>query len=86
MAAGHTKLGKAPDVPQGHAAILRDLNRMEKWAGTNLLKSDDGKCKGLHLGRNNAGHQDVLGADKKNSKSSKKYSKPEFSCKLNLKL
>lgn len=43
------------------AAIQRDLDRMEKWAGKNFMKFSQGKCKVLHLGRNSPMHQDMLG-------------------------
>ena len=41
----------------------RDLNRLKKWANSNLKKFKKGKCYILHLGRNNHVHQDRLGAD-----------------------
>ena len=37
----------------GSSAIQRDLNRWEKWADSNI-KFSKGKCKSLHLGRNNS--------------------------------
>lgn len=43
------------------AAIQRDLDRTEKWAGKNFMKFSKGKCKVLHLGRNSPMHQDTLG-------------------------
>ncbi|GAB0203761.1 mitochondrial enolase superfamily member 1 [Grus japonensis] len=36
-----------------HAAIQRDLNRLEKWADRHLILLSKGKCKILYLGRNN---------------------------------
>jgi len=60
--AGDTKLGGVADMPAGHAAIQRDLDRLKKWAGRNLMKSNKEKRKVLHLGRYNSMHQYTLGA------------------------
>ncbi|GAB0184651.1 mitochondrial enolase superfamily member 1 [Grus japonensis] len=46
-----TNLGQVADMPESHAAIQRDLNRLEKWADRNLMKFYNGKCKVLHLRR-----------------------------------
>lgn len=50
------KLGGVADMPEGHAAIQRDLSRLEKWADSNLMKFNKEKFKVLHLGRSNAMH------------------------------
>lgn len=59
--ADDTKLGGAADMPVGHTAIHRDLNRLEKWAGKNVMYFNKGKCKVLHLGQNNPMHPYLLG-------------------------
>jgi len=60
--AQNTKLGAAADIAGAHAAIQRDLDRLEKWACRNPMKLNKWKCKILHLGRNNPRHQYMLGA------------------------
>ena len=49
-------------MPEGRAAIQRDLGRLEKWAKRNLMQFKKGKCKVLHLGRNNPVQQYMLAA------------------------
>lgn len=59
--ADDTKLGGVADTPEGSAAIQQDLSRLERWAGRNLLKYNEGKCRVLHQGKNNPRHQHKLG-------------------------
>jgi len=51
------------DTLEGCAVIQQDLNRLESWAQRNLRNFTKGKCRVLHLGRNNPMHQYRLGVD-----------------------
>jgi len=55
--ADDTKMGGVIDTLEGCAAIQCDLNRLKIWAERNLMRFNKGKCKVLHLGRNNPMHQ-----------------------------
>ncbi|GAB0182391.1 mitochondrial enolase superfamily member 1 [Grus japonensis] len=61
--ADDTKPGGVADTPEGCAAIQRDLDRLENWVKRNQMKLKKGKCRVLHLGRNNPKHQYRSGAD-----------------------
>ncbi|GAB0185568.1 mitochondrial enolase superfamily member 1 [Grus japonensis] len=70
--ADDTKLGGVADTPEGCAAIQQDLDRLERWAERNLKKFNKGKCRVLHLGRNNPKHQYRLGVDLLGSSAAEK--------------
>jgi len=70
--ANDTKLGGVVNTPEGCAAIQRDLFRLQSWAQRNLMKFSIGKCRVLHLGRNNPMHQYRLGADLLESSSAER--------------
>lgn len=50
--------------PGGCAALQRDLARLGKWASSHLVKFSQGKCKVLHLGRNNSFAEKTMGHTK----------------------
>jgi len=51
------------DTPEGCAAIQQELCRLGSWAKRNLKKFNKGKCRILHLRRNNPTHQYRIRAD-----------------------
>ncbi|GAB0208804.1 mitochondrial enolase superfamily member 1 [Grus japonensis] len=67
-----TKLGGVADTPEVCAAIQRDLDRLENWAKRNHMKFNKGKCRVLHLGRNNPKHLYRLGVDLLGSSTAEK--------------
>ncbi|GAB0188327.1 mitochondrial enolase superfamily member 1 [Grus japonensis] len=58
-----TKLYGAVDTLEGRDAVPRDLDRLERWDHTNLIKFKKAKCKVLHMGRGNAKHNYRLGRE-----------------------
>ena len=70
--ADNTKLCGAVDTLAGQDAIQRDLNRLERWACTNLMKFNKAKCKILHMGQGNPKHKYRLSGDWIESSSEEK--------------
>ncbi|GAB0208719.1 mitochondrial enolase superfamily member 1 [Grus japonensis] len=70
--ADNTKLGGVANTPEGCAAIQQDLDRLENGAKKNHMKFNKGKCRVLHLGKNNPRHQYRLGVDLLGSSSAEK--------------
>ncbi|TRZ08579.1 hypothetical protein HGM15179_018527 [Zosterops borbonicus] len=68
---GDTKLGGVADTPEYCAVLQKDLSRLERWA-ENHLKFNKGKCRDLHLGKNNSMYQYRLRNDLLESKSAGK--------------
>ena len=81
--ADDTTLKRGADTPKGHAAIQRDLDRLEKRADGNLTQFNKGKCKDQHLGRNNPRHQYRLGAAQLESSLAEKHLGTPVDTKLN---
>ena len=58
--ANSTKLGGVVETPEGCAAIQQDLDRLESWVERKLKRFNNGKCRVIHMGRNNHTHQHRL--------------------------
>ncbi|PKU39049.1 rna-directed dna polymerase from mobile element jockey-like [Limosa lapponica baueri] len=61
--ANDTKLHGVVDTLEGSDAIQRFLDRLERWAHVNLVKFNQAKCKGLHMGQGNLRHKYRLGRE-----------------------
>lgn len=55
-----TKSRGVVGTSDSHAAVEKDLDSLEKSADRNFQKFNNGKCKALHIGRNNLVHQNRL--------------------------
>lgn len=49
----NSKLGEVVSTPESRAAIQKDLDRLEKWSDSNLMKFGKIECKVPYLGRDN---------------------------------
>lgn len=65
-------MGRVADRPDGCATTQRDMDRLENWVNTNLVKFSKGKCKALPLSRNNPRNQHSLGANRQKSSCAEK--------------
>ena len=54
------------------AVIQQDLNRLKSWAEKDLMEFNKGKCRVMHMERNNHMHQYRLGVDLVESGSAEK--------------
>ncbi|GAB0193472.1 cAMP-dependent protein kinase inhibitor alpha [Grus japonensis] len=61
--ANDTKLCGMIDALEGRDAIQSDLDRLERWGHTNLMKFDKAKFKVLHIGQGNPQHKHRLGRE-----------------------
>jgi len=59
-----TELRGVADTQEGCAAFHQDLDRLESWAERSMMKFNKGKCRVLHLGKNNPMHQYRLEVDR----------------------
>jgi len=59
----NTKLCGTVDTLEGRDAVQRDLDRLERQAYANLMKSNKAKCKVLHIRQGNPKHKYRLGGE-----------------------
>lgn len=50
------------NTPASRAAIRRDLDKLQKWAHSHIMKFNREKCEVLHMGKNKPRHQYALAA------------------------
>jgi len=82
--AGDIKLGGAADMPEGRAAIQRDLEGLEEWTDGNLMKFSQRNCRVLPLERNSCRYWDILGVTKLESSLAEKDLGVLVDVKLNM--
>jgi len=82
--ADETKLGGVAEMPESHAAIQKEFNRLEKWADRTIMKFNKENGQVLHLGKNNPLHQYRLGATQLESSLQKRTWSVLVDSKLNM--
>lgn len=55
--ADNKELGGVADIPDGHAATQRDIDRLQKWANKNLMAFNKRKYEVLHSESDNPTNQ-----------------------------
>ncbi|GAB0206125.1 mitochondrial enolase superfamily member 1 [Grus japonensis] len=78
------ELGGVADTPEGCAAIQKDLERLEKLSDRHFMRFNKGKCKVLHLRRNDPRHQYMLRATQLESSLAEKALGVLVDTKLNM--
>ena len=58
-----TKLSGVVNMLQERDTIQMDLDTLEQWASTNIMKLNKAKCRVLHMGRGNPRHKYRLGGE-----------------------
>ena len=62
MFADDTKLYRRIKEPNDRAILQKDLDKLHEWSNRWLLHFNKKKCKVMHIGRSNTGHQYHLGS------------------------
>jgi len=70
--ADYTSLCGAVDMLEGRDAIQKDLDRLVRWARSNLTRFNKAKCKVLHLSQGNRKHKCRVGGEWTESSPAKK--------------
>ncbi|RMC06267.1 hypothetical protein DUI87_15698 [Hirundo rustica rustica] len=82
--ADDTKLRGMAAASWGHAAVQRDLDRLEEWSDRSPMKFHKERCKVLHLRKSSPMHQDMMGASQLGSSLAEKDLGVLVDSKLNM--